>query len=700
MSPLLPPSAHGNALGRSRGPATFRETRPLDVIFWAVALVVTFQTAVAVSPTHGLRGRYFTGTDWDGPVRLERVDAALSPELLAEAPLTLWQAYSIEWTGYITVPETGPYAFATNSDDGSAIEIDGQQVVDNLGQHSARRRIGKVDLSAGVHEITVRYQQLGERFVLHVLWARGDDTLQPISPRALLPDRPSGLTERLGALEPVIVGVATLAVFVMVFISVHARTATLVATAGVGAGSRLRLALQQPWIAIAVVIGVGATLRLLMLYCMPGVLWPDSQVFYRTARDILGGDFFAHDPYRTLLYPYFMVAFLWWTNSPMAGGALIAAQQALGLAAAAMFYLAGRRAFSPFVALTGALLFACHSVELFYEFSVMTETLFTFTLAGVLCVALWSLDAPSLRRAVVLGMACGVLVLVRPVAQWFVACVAVVAWIPRRDARSAGLAAAVVLASLVTVVPLMAANQREFGFWGTSLGRGMGLYNRVFDIDQLEPPERTAYHELRDLWVLSQQQRWSPNRVCDELNYARHRSSAKADDEMFAFALETVQAHLLTFARNSLWRWVVQVASPIDSARACASPNGPYLCSGRSAGETLPAFPNRPARGQEWLRKWMTRAVTLGDAGSPSVFGCAVLGLVALLAQRRWSPAVVLPVLTAGYFTLIPALSQWPQDRYRLPVDALLFMLAAWGVRFAAALAQSWSLGHGRVSST
>ena len=37
--------------------------------------------------------------------------------------------------------------------------------------------------------------------------------------------------------------------------------------------------------------------------------------------------------------------------------------------------------------------------------------------------------------------------------------------------------------------------------------------------------------------------------------------------------------------------------------------------------------------------------------------------------------------------TLVPAVTQVPQDRYRLPVDALLFMLAAWGVRFVATVA-------------
>jgi len=38
-------------------------------------------------------------------------------------------------------------------------------------------------------------------------------------------------------------------------------------------------------------------------------------------------------------------------------------------------------------------------------------------------------------------------------------------------------------------------------------------------------------------------------------------------------------------------------------------------------------------------------------------------------------------VLTAAYFTFLPAVAQSPQDRYRLPVDAVLFILAAFGIK-------------------
>jgi len=56
--------------------------------------------------------------------------------------------------------------------------------------------------------------------------------------------------------------------------------------------------------------------------------------------------------------------------------------------------------------------------------------------------------------------------------------------------------------------------------------------------------------------------------------------------------------------------------------------------------------------------------------------------LMAYLADRqRRNVHALFFAMVIGYVTLIPAMLEWPQDRYRLPVDALLFMFAAWGVR-------------------
>lgn len=68
----------------------------------------------------------------------------------------------------INIPERGVYRFYTYSDDGSKLWIDGREVVDNDGSHSARYVSGKVALEAGFHELKVGYVEdyMGEELVV------------------------------------------------------------------------------------------------------------------------------------------------------------------------------------------------------------------------------------------------------------------------------------------------------------------------------------------------------------------------------------------------------------------------------------------------------------------------------------------------------------------------------------------------------
>lgn len=58
---------------------------------------------------------------------------------------------------YIKIETRGVYKFYTYSDDGSRLMIDGTEVVNNDGRHSAKRADGKVGLEAGFHEIELQY---------------------------------------------------------------------------------------------------------------------------------------------------------------------------------------------------------------------------------------------------------------------------------------------------------------------------------------------------------------------------------------------------------------------------------------------------------------------------------------------------------------------------------------------------------------
>ena len=73
----------------------------------------------------------------------------------------LSQGFSVRWKGEILIEKSGEYGFATASDDGSRIIIDGKVVVDNWGDHSWTKKSGKTHLTFGTHEIEIQLMQGG-----------------------------------------------------------------------------------------------------------------------------------------------------------------------------------------------------------------------------------------------------------------------------------------------------------------------------------------------------------------------------------------------------------------------------------------------------------------------------------------------------------------------------------------------------------
>src|SRR5262245_61075257 len=67
--------------------------------------------------------------------------------------------FSTTWTGTFLALRGGTYTFATRSDDGSMVYVDGRRVVDNGGQHESHLATGTIDLTAGVHTIQIEYTQ-------------------------------------------------------------------------------------------------------------------------------------------------------------------------------------------------------------------------------------------------------------------------------------------------------------------------------------------------------------------------------------------------------------------------------------------------------------------------------------------------------------------------------------------------------------
>lgn len=637
----------------------------------------------------------YAGGDWTGHVLLEGLDATLSGGALAVAALDGRSGYSVEWNGALLVDRPGPYSFWITSDGATSLEVNGQVVVDN--ERGDRRGAvgGAVELPQGAHVLRVRFVDTSGRGRFNVAFAEPGAAPASIPEALLRPDQAAAHVLAWRHLAT-LAGWGVVVAFAIGTAYLARRAIGPVAGSRVGhALARAALVFERPSAAVAIITAAGLAIRLLFLASTPAIVWADSHVFYTDVREVLRGAWTSHDSARTLLYPLYLAAVLGRTQSPALGTLAIAGQQLMGLLAAVLFYLVGRRAFTPLVAFGGALLFALEPLLLFYEISVLTEALFVFVLSLVLWAASRAIDRRTMSWGAALGLACALLVLTRPVAAWFAWCLAGALAAPL-DGRRWGWkpAVAMLLCYAAPIAWWMSVNQAQYGFRGVALGRGMGLYTRVFSIDRLLPPDPSRFPEMRELFYYGAVNGWSANRVRDELNFGRKLSGAAADEAMYQFALETVRHHPLTFATNTARQWVIQVADPADGMDTCPSPGGPYLCKAPLEA-SLPAFPNAPPSRRSAARRFAATYATRGRINSVLVFACALLGAWSYFRSTRRNTLGILLGVSVAYFTLVPAISQWPHDRFRLPVDALLFMFAAWGIR---ALAASWPAGPARGS--
>jgi hypothetical protein len=78
--------------------------------------------------------------------------------------------FGLVFSGYLHVTRSGEYTFYTASDDGSALYVNEEQVVNNDGIHGSTEKSGKVQLDPGLHLIRVEYFDAGGGRELIVQW--------------------------------------------------------------------------------------------------------------------------------------------------------------------------------------------------------------------------------------------------------------------------------------------------------------------------------------------------------------------------------------------------------------------------------------------------------------------------------------------------------------------------------------------------
>lgn len=118
----------------------------------------------------GLTGVLRLGANCEGRVISKQVYERLVITS-ADLPEIAREGSCLRWTGSLVVPEPGWYRLATASDGGSSVQLDGNRLVDNQGQH-AQRLVGSraTWLVAGAHSIVVDYALASTSAQFELLW--------------------------------------------------------------------------------------------------------------------------------------------------------------------------------------------------------------------------------------------------------------------------------------------------------------------------------------------------------------------------------------------------------------------------------------------------------------------------------------------------------------------------------------------------
>ncbi len=131
---------------------------------------------------NGLLGRYYRGLNWAGEPALERID----PSLALYFHITLLRRpYTVEWTGKLEAPTSGTYGFGLESIDDSWLYIDGQPVTETHVHNQYRE--GQISLTAGWHDITVRYVDKSNHSHINLYWRPPASGQEIIPSERLLP---------------------------------------------------------------------------------------------------------------------------------------------------------------------------------------------------------------------------------------------------------------------------------------------------------------------------------------------------------------------------------------------------------------------------------------------------------------------------------------------------------------------------------
>ncbi len=127
----------------------------------------------------GLKTIFYNNLNLTFPPVYRRIDQKINFDFGTLAPAfgVRKTDYSIRWRAYIKPEKSGKYVFATESDDGVRVYLDGQLIIDNWVDHAPQKNFTEVELKAGkVYSIRVDYYNRQGKGVIRFGYAYIDET--------------------------------------------------------------------------------------------------------------------------------------------------------------------------------------------------------------------------------------------------------------------------------------------------------------------------------------------------------------------------------------------------------------------------------------------------------------------------------------------------------------------------------------------
>jgi hypothetical protein len=139
----------------------------------------------AASLAGGLVGSYARGLDLGARMEFAQVDPQVA---FYFHNLPLPRPFSVTWKGEVLAAIAGEYRFGTSSINGSAVRIDGREIVSNEGLNAYRE--GTAQLAQGWHTIEVRYANSTDYAQIYLYWAVPGRAKEVVPSQALRPAPP------------------------------------------------------------------------------------------------------------------------------------------------------------------------------------------------------------------------------------------------------------------------------------------------------------------------------------------------------------------------------------------------------------------------------------------------------------------------------------------------------------------------------